>query len=664
MYSLESSESKKPWRVKLATMILSDLPKKPQQPFGEFNYEWIVHNLAQLVYVKDTVGRYCMVNQAFCDLTGYTKDQILGKNDLDLGLFLNSEQIMIADKEVVNSAQKKYIPLEPFTDRSGSLYWFKTSKTPIKDELGNVSQILIVSSDISKRIEVEQRLYASELRYKSIFENNYSGIILVNEHLDILYKNLAFNKLLNSAETALAKDDLKKYISEEDQYDLIDLMAGLVSRNYEYFDLALNMKVDSDDVVNTVCFVRGLYDDDSVFTEAVVTFQNISDDLRIRHALEESEKRFKVIVESAVEALMLLDYDAKKYIDVNKSAVELFGYNRKELVNLKLGELSPLLQSDGDYSLNASTDLMEKCISGENVVYEWTVKRKDNKLIPCEVRLVKLPFEGNRIVRVSAIDITERKRSERMLNLDKQKLEDKNEELISLNLALENQTNQLQEFAYISSHNLRSPAGNIRALLDFYHNDPNEENFKIVLEKLDVVSEDLLDTINDLADVVKIKNEISQDITKLSLSKLIAKTEHSLSQQINDTLAVIEIDLNGIEHIEASKTYMESIILNLTSNALKYSQKNVPPQIRISASQDETSLILKVEDNGLGIDMELYGSKLFGLRKTFHKNKDSRGVGLFITKAQVEAMQGTIYADSEPGKGATFYIRLPKKMIV
>jgi signal transduction histidine kinase len=326
--------------------------------------------------------------------------------------------------------------------------------------------------------------------------------------------------------------------------------------------------------------------------------------------------------------------------------------------------LAILEKSDGDYSTNAATDLMEKCISGENVVYEWTVKRKDNKLIPCEVRLVKLPFEGNRIVRVSAIDISERKRSERMLNLDKQKLEDKNEELISLNQALENQTNQLQEFAYISSHNLRSPAGNIRALLDFYHNDPNEENFKIVLEKLDVVSEDLLDTINDLADVVKIKNEISQDFRAINLAKLIEKANVSLSQEILDKKATIEVQLNGISFIKASKTYMDSIILNLLSNALKYSQKKVPPRIHISAAHDETCLILKVEDNGLGIDMELYGSKLFGLRKTFHKNKDSRGVGLFITKAQVEAMQGTIYADSEPGKGATFYIRLPKKMIV
>ncbi len=70
MYSLDSSESKKTWRVKLATIILSDLPKKPQQPFGEFNYELVVHDLAQLVYVKDTVGRYCMVNQAFYAVTG------------------------------------------------------------------------------------------------------------------------------------------------------------------------------------------------------------------------------------------------------------------------------------------------------------------------------------------------------------------------------------------------------------------------------------------------------------------------------------------------------------------------------------------------------------------------------------------------------------------
>jgi len=664
MYALNSPQKRRNWRSRLAALLLGDKVDSKPHSEGVFTYKDVVNKLAQLVYVKDAAGTYLMVNQAFCDMTGYANDEILGKNDLELGLFLNPEQIMSADKEVIDSGQKKYIPVEPFTDKYGSLYWFQTSKTPIKNELGEVCQVLVISSDITNRIQVEQRLYASELRYKSIFENNYSGIILVNKELDILNKNKAFNRLINSAETVLEADDLKKYITQEDQSDLEDLMTGLVSRNYEYFDLTLDLKTNSEDVINALCFVIGLYDDDGIFKEAIVTFQDITEDLKNRLALEESETRFRVMVENATEALMLMDYDSGKYIDVNRSAEDLFGFTREELLKLKLGDLSPMLQSNGDYSDSSFADKIKKAIQGDSVIYEWTVKRKDNKLIPCEVRLVKLPFEGNRIVRVSVVDISDRKRSEKMLKLEKLKLEKKNEELGTLNQALENQTNQLKEFAYISSHNLRSPAGNIKALLNFYRYEPTKENFNILLEKLEIVSTDLLDTINDLAEAVKIKNEIANDFTKVSLSRLIDKTKDSLSQQIIDSAAVVEVDLNGIDEIKASKSYMESILLNLTSNALKYSRKDVPPRIRISASQREDSLILNIEDNGLGIDLTRHGNKLFGLRNTFHKNKDSRGVGLFITKAQVEAMQGSILVESEPNNGSTFSIKLPKEIIV
>lgn len=306
---------------------------------------------------------------------------------------------------------------------------------------------------------------------------------------------------------------------------------------------------------------------------------------------------------------------------------------------------------------------MHKALEGENVIYEWTVLRKDNKLIPCEVRLVKLPYEGSNIVRTSVIDITDRKRAERMLNLEKQKLEQKNNELTELNSTLENQTKQLQEFAYISSHNLRSPAGNIRALLDFYRSDPSQQNLDVILEKLDIVSVDLLETINDLANVVKIKNEISQERVRISLHMLIEKAKDSLSEQIKSKQAEVKVNLNGIEAINASKTYMDSIALNLLSNALKYAKTDVPPVIDISAQEEDGYLKLRVKDNGLGIDLKKHGKKVFGLRKTFHRNKDSRGVGLFITKAQVEAMQGSIAIESEQNVGTTFTISLPSKII-
>ncbi|MEY2924262.1 MAG: hypothetical protein RLZZ337_810, partial [Bacteroidota bacterium] len=307
-----------------------------------------------------------------------------------------------------------------------------------------------------------------------------------------------------------------------------------------------------------------------------------------------------------------------------------------------------------------SFEFMQKAVAGENVVYEWIIRRKDGRLVPCEVRLVKLPYNDRTIIRTSIIDITERKKAEHLLNLEKRKLQESNKELIQLNYQLEQQTNQLQEFAYISSHNLRSPAGNIRALLDFYNSDPSEENLSLFLDKMDIVSDDLMDTINDLAEVVKIKNEVAKEVGTLNLKKLIDKAIDSLSEKIKQKKAEINLDLGDVQTIEASKPYMDSILLNLMSNAIKYSKDDIPPKISITAKKKNGEFELTFRDNGLGIDLTKFGSKIFGLRKTFHRHKDSRGVGLFITKAQLEAMKGTIALESTPNVGSTFRITIPQ----
>ena len=659
MYSLNSP----PPKSNLAQRLKQLFSAEEEGGFNYDRYEDVVQSLPFLVYAKDDKGRYTMANQAFCDMVGLTREQIVGQNDLELGLFLNPDQILKADLQVFKSKQKKFIPLEPFTDRRGSLYWFQTTKIPSYNVDGEVGEILIISSDITKRIEEEQDLKKSELRYRSIFENNYSGIIVVDKDLKIQNKNSAFNQLVGATQKNFGSDDLKHYIVEDDKKDLQDIMLGMVSRNYEYFDLDLQLNTLSGDRVDTICFVRGLYNDHGTFSEAVVTFQDVTEAIKSRKALKESEERFRVIVEHATEAILLLDYHSKTYIDTNQNAEELFGYSRNELLTLHLGELSPKNQTSGEASDELSNAFMEKAIRGEHVVYDWIARRKDGRLLPCEVRLVRLPYPDQTIIRISVVDITERKKAEHLLNAEKRKLEESNNELVDLNHKLEDQTKQLQEFAYISSHNLRSPAGNIRALLDFYNSDPSEENLALLLDKLDIVSNDLMDTINDLADVVRIKNEISKEVSLLHIPMLIEKAKKSLSEQINRSNAVIELELNDIESIEASKAYMDSIVLNLMSNALKYSDEDRAPHIKISAEKKDGSLVLKFADNGLGIDMDKFGDKIFGLRKTFHRNRDSRGVGLFITKAQVEAMEGEITVSSKPNEGTTFTIVLPESII-
>ena len=110
--------------------------------------------------------------------------------------------------------------------------------------------------------------------------------------------------------------------------------------------------------------------------------------------------------------------------------------------------------------------------------------------------------------------------------------------------------------------------------------------------------------------------------------------------------------------IEYNPAYLESIILNLLSNAIKYRDPEKKPMVTINLFQENENVFLTVSDNGLGIDMEKHGDKLFGMYKTFHGNKNSKGIGLFITKNQIESMGGTIKVESEPGKGTTFEIKL------
>ena len=622
----------------------------------------LIGNTPLVVSLKNAEGKYVMVNDAFSDLFGVSNETVVGKSDVELKLFLNPLSVWESDKKVIETGSKHSIPIEPITDKYGDLYWFETQRIPIRTE---ESEILIAtfSRDVTKKVEREQKLLKSEVRYKTIFENNYSGIIVIDKELKIYKKNRAFNDLVGLDKRKLEQDDLSKYLNAEDVRDLKDLLGGLITRNYEFFDLQMEVSTVNNDIVYTNCFVRGIFNERNEFTEAVVTFQDITKELQHLREIEDSEERFRTIVENAPEALLILDYDKQQYIDANKNAEKLFGYTRKEITALKVGDLSPMNQSSGDDSKKLAYDYITKAIAGESVTYEWIVQRKDGKLVPVEVRFVRLPYSDRTILRSSVIDITERKKAEHLLNSEKKKLQESNTELIALNHQLEEQTKQLQEFAYISSHNLRSPAGNIRALLNFYLSDPTETNLELFLSKLDTVSQDLLETINDLSEVVKIKNEQNKDVVLIDLDKMLDKAKNSLSEEIQKTKAIISADFSAAHKIASSKAYVESIFLNLLSNSLKYNNPKVPLKIDIKSEVTEDSFILSFTDNGLGLDLKKFGQKVFGLRKTFHRGKDSRGVGLFLTKAQVEAMGGFISLESEPLKGCTFSINLPKSIL-
>jgi PAS domain S-box-containing protein len=256
----------------------------------------------------------------------------------------------------------------------------------------------------------------------------------------------------------------------------------------------------------------------------------------------------------------------------------------------------------------------------------------------------------NQVAFTSAVDITNRKTSEEDLLHQKANIE-------SMMHKLREQNHQLDEFAHIISHNLRSPVGNIQALLSFLTPSSTIEDYRVIFEKLKNTSENLKETMNELMDTLRIKQNIRIAKSELRFKDILDKVVQSLEGNLIQCSASVTFDFNDAPTILYPKPYLESIFQNLLSNAIKYRSPERHLEVHFSTRNVDGRIELRVSDNGLGIDMQRYGDKLFGMHKTFHEHREARGVGLFLTKTQVETLGGEIFAESEVNVGTTFVIR-------
>jgi PAS domain S-box-containing protein len=218
------------------------------------------------------------------------------------------------------------------------------------------------------------------------------------------------------------------------------------------------------------------------------------------------------------------------------------------------------------------------------------------------------------------------------------------------------QNKRLLNFSHIVSHNLNTQSGNIKSLLDEIDANDTAENSKEMLAHLRTVSNDLNETIANLTQLVSIQNNSSIPIKSLDLNFYLGKVRSLIKSLKNYNRVTIINEIPFGSFVDFNPAYLESMLLNFTTNAIKYSRKNKPIVIRYTFRIENGAKSLTISDNGLGIDLEKYGSSLFGVYKTFHRNKESRGIGLHITKNQIEAMNGKVTVESKVGVGTSFKI--------
>jgi len=195
-------------------------------------------------------------------------------------------------------------------------------------------------------------------------------------------------------------------------------------------------------------------------------------------------------------------------------------------------------------------------------------------------------------------------------------------------------------------------------MVNIYDEDISIDDRKEIFNNIRSISESLATTIDHLNEIVKIQTEISKELKPVNIETVFKSTQGALDTNISETRAIICCDFSQCPVVNYVPAYLESIFLNLLTNSLKYRKLGRNPRIVCDSYWEDGHPYITFEDNGLGIDMEKYGDKVFGMYKTFHKNANAKGIGLFITRNQIESLGGSIKVESTVNVGTKFTIRL------
>ena len=353
-----------------------------------------------------------------------------------------------------------------------------------------------------------------------------------------------------------------------------------------------------------------------------------------------TESEFKAIFDQAPIGIVRIESDSYRFIDVNKEYCKIVGYSEQELKKMTFKEITH--PEDLEVDLNFMEELKL------NKIKEFSLEKryihKNGNIVWVNLLVSNFLRVGNTKEYIIGIleDITEKKRAEADLQYSFELVTEQNKRLLN--------------FSYIVSHNLRSHTSNIETISGFLETADTQEERDEMVGLLKKVSHSLNETLANLNEVVSIRTNVTLTVEELNLFEFIENAKTVLSEQIVLKKATIKNEVDEAQMIEYNPAYLESILYNFISNAIRYSHPERNPEITITFNKKSNSLSIK--DNGIGIDLKKNGSKLFGMYKTFTNNPESKGIGLFITKNQVEAMGGKIEVKSELNIGTTFIIYL------
>jgi len=652
---------------------------------SEKKYRSILENIKEGYFEVDLEGSLIFFNDSLSEITGYSKNELIGKNYAEMTNKENKQKIYQLYSDVFRTGEAQSSIQFEFYKKNGIKVIAESSVNLKYDTQGKKIGFFGIVRDITEKFNLEEKLKESEEKYRLISENAYDLISILNQELKFEYINE--NPLLITlgyTKDEFVGNSVLNFVHPDDKKIAIKSLIGGLEKGEGVLELRLKHKngqdvwievkgksfLDKDGKIKGITIGRDITKRKEIEQQILESEEKLRVlNRELEHLvlertkeLKESEERYRHLYNDSPYSIALLDLDGE-IIDINSTTTTLFGYDKKDLIGKNYQDLFNLYPEDTKAALREISDLLSKKPQMEPVVKPQIIKiyNKEGNSLWVESQLSTIKIGTENIIQLITQDITVKKLAE-------EKLKESEKILRQQNIELKELDRLKTDFVSIAAHELKTPLISVGGYVDLILMREKENLSKDIVEDLNRVLGNvrrLEDYVNRLMDVMKIdakkmelvlKEEIFLDIIKDCIK--------GLDFQINQKSLRINLAIDPNLKLDVDSFRISQALSNIISNAVKFSrEKGI---IEITATKENNNCFIKVKDYGEGLTLEEI-NKLFGKFVSFGKSAENfstfekgSGLGLYIARGIIEAHQGKISVHSEgKGKGAEFNLVLP-----
>ncbi len=610
---------------------------------SEESFRIIIENIQDAYMRADKKGTIIMASPSAARMYRFDSTQeMIGTSTPSY--FKNSEDRDFAIEQLKKHGNFKNYEVEARRN-DGTFFWVSQNAQYYYDEQGNIQGSETFVRDITEKIKSAQELKESEEKYRNIVEIANEGIMIADPSGRINFVNAKMAEMLGYSSKELLGTNAESLVDKDDR----ELGLQKIENRKKGIQESYEIKYIRKNGEKLWCLISAtpMYDYNGKHIGNMTMQTNITERKKINDALIESESRFHSVLDNSQDVIYRINVQTGNYEYVSPSTKNIFGYSPDEL--MALAATNPLNTIHPDDRIKFQNGL-NKLEENDNVEMEYRHQTKNGgyRWISNNMGQIR-DNNGNPLYRDGNMrDITNRKLIEEQMKTTMDELKRSNEEL--------------ERFAYVSSHDLQEPLRMVKLysqLLERRYKDNLDSDADDFIKYIVEGSNRMKQLIDDLLEYSRVTSQ-AKEFEDIDLEKVLDYVLKNLSISIIEYNVKISHDLLPI--VFADQNQILQVFQNLITNAIKFQGQN-PPEINISVKKGKKEWIFSVSDNGIGIDHK-HQNQIFEAFKRLHHNRDEypgSGIGLSITQKIILHHGGRIWVESEPGKGSTFYFTIPFK---